>query len=345
MLFQDLPTIEEKAVPRSNPFTKRRRGIWCILNEVYHIRPLIPSANRLNSVPFDTKTTAMTQAQAKRRHAELAQEIRRHDYLYYVQAAPAVSDREYDALYRELLDLEREFPDLATADSPSQRVGGQPLKEFKPVKHLRPMTSLDNTYSQAELRQFVERVQRLLPREKLEWVVEPKVDGVAINLRYENGRFTLGATRGDGVTGDDITTNLRTIRSIPMSLSGAPDVMEVRGEVYMATAGFKKLNAERVAAGEEPFANPRNASAGSLKQLDSRIVAKRPLRLIVYGMGEVKGKATPRTHLEALALLKKLGFPTPDKVWHCQSADELIDAINELDELRRSLPYETDGAV
>ena len=287
----------------------------------------------------------MTQAEAKRRHAELAQEIRRHDYLYYVQAAPQISDREYDALYHELLDIEKKFPDLATPDSPSQRVGGQPLKEFKPVKHLRPMTSLDNTYSQAELRQFVDRVQRLLPGEKLEWLVEPKVDGVAINLRYEQGRFTVGATRGDGVTGDDITVNLRTIRSIPMALSDAPEVMEVRGEVYMPGAGFKKLNTERVGAGEEPFANPRNASAGSLKQLDPRIVAKRPLTMVVYGLGEVRGRALPQTHAEALDLLKKLNFRTPEKVWHCASADELIAAVNDLDKLRRTLAYETDGAV
>lgn len=287
----------------------------------------------------------MTQAEAKRRHAELAEEIRHHDYLYYVQAAPAISDRQYDALYRELLDLETQFPALVTADSPSQRVGGQPLKEFKPVPHLRPMTSLDNTYSQAELRQFVDRVQRILPGEKLQWLVEPKVDGVAINLRYEHGRFTVGATRGDGITGDDITTNLKTIRSIPVRLDNAPDVMEVRGEVYMPSAGFKKLNAERVAAGEEPFANPRNASAGSLKQLDPRIVAKRPLTMVVYGLGEIQGKDVPITHGEALELLKRLGFRTPEKVWRCENADELIAAINELDELRRTLAYETDGAV
>ncbi|HKQ39338.1 MAG TPA: NAD-dependent DNA ligase LigA, partial [Verrucomicrobiae bacterium] len=287
----------------------------------------------------------MTHAQAKRRHAELAQEIRRHDYLYYVQATPVLSDRQYDALYRELLDLEKDFPDLITPDSPSQRVGGQPLKEFKPVKHLQPMTSLDNTYSQAELRQFVDRVQRLLPGETLDWIVEPKVDGVAINLRYEQGRFTVGATRGDGVNGDDITTNLRTIRSIPMTLTDGPEVMEVRGEVYMPSAGFKKLNAERVAAGEEPFANPRNASAGSLKQLDPRIVAKRPLTMVVYGLGEIRGKRIPAAHSEALALLKSLNFRTPDKTWHCTSAGQLIEAINELDKLRRTLPYETDGAV
>jgi len=287
----------------------------------------------------------VTRTQAKLRHAELAQEIRRHDYLYYVQAAPVLSDRQYDALYRELLDLEKDFPDLASADSPSQRVAGQPLKEFKPVKHLQPMTSLDNTYSQDELRQFVDRVQRILPGEKLDWLVEPKVDGVAINLRYEQGRFTVGATRGDGITGDDITTNLRTIRSIPITLTDAPEVMEVRGEVYMPTAGFKKLNAERVAAGEEAFANPRNSSAGSLKQLDPRTVAKRPLTMVVYGLGEIRGAPVPKTHSEALALLKSLGFRTPEKTWHCTSADELIAAINELDVLRRTLPYETDGAV
>src|SRR5438132_14089050 len=156
----------------------------------------------------------MTHAQAKVRHAELVEEIRKHDHLYYVEAKPIISHREYDKLYHELLDLEKQFPDLVTPDSPSQRVGGEPLKAFKPVQHLIPMMSLDNTYSQEELREFVARVQRLLPGEKLEWVVEPKVDGVAINPRYEQGKFTVGATRGDGATGDDITINLRTIRSL-----------------------------------------------------------------------------------------------------------------------------------
>src|SRR5215475_14436204 len=162
----------------------------------------------------------MTLEQATSRHAELADEIRRHDHAYYVLAQPSISDQEYDRLYHELLDLETNFPALVTPDSPTQRVGGEPLKEFKPVKHLQPMTSLDNTYSQEDLREFVGRVQRLLPNEKLDWVVEPKIDGVAINLRYEAGRFTVGATRGDGTTGDDITVNLRTIRSIPGTLHG-----------------------------------------------------------------------------------------------------------------------------
>jgi len=295
----------------------------------------------------------MTLSEAKTRHTELVEEIRRHDHAYYVLAQPAISDQDYDRLYHELIKLETQFPELITPDSPTQRVGGEPLKEFKPVRHLKPMTSLDNTYSQEELREFVARVQRLLPRETLEWIVEPKIDGVAMNLRYENGVFICGATRGDGTTGDDITANLKTIRSIPVQLrsksalaSGLPRIMEVRGEVYLTKTGFQKLNAERKAAGEEPFANPRNAAAGSLKQLDSRIVAKRPLDIILYGVGHVEGIAQPfNTQAEMLDGLKALGFKTPQKTWHCRSADQLVAAIKQLDELRHSFAYETDGAV
>lgn len=290
----------------------------------------------------------MTLDQAKVRHAELAEEIRRHDHAYYVLAQPTISDRDYDRLYHELLDLEKQFPELVTPDSPSQRVGGEPLKEFKPVRHLVPMLSLDNTYSQQELRDFVSRVQRILPEETLDWMVEPKVDGVAINLRYENGVFTCGATRGDGSTGDDITPNLKTIRSIPQRLHGKnfPKLLEARGEVFLTKAGFEKLNAERKAAGEETFANPRNAAAGSLKQLDSRIVAKRPLDIVVYGLGSVEGtSAQPQTHDELLAWLKALGFKTPEWTRHCKSPDELVAAIDNLDQVRKKFPYETDGAV
>jgi DNA ligase (NAD+) len=293
----------------------------------------------------------MTSEKAKARHAELAEEIRRHDYSYYVLAQPSISDRDYDRLYHELLDLEKEFPDLVTADSPSQRVGGTPLKEFKPVKHLLPMLSLDNTYSQQELRDFVARVQRILPNEILDWMVEPKVDGVAISLRYEKGSFAIGATRGDGSTGDDITPNLRTIRSIPQRLhenkkDATPTLVEVRGEVFLTKSGFEKLNAERKAGGEETFANPRNAAAGSLKQLDARLVAKRPLDIVVYGLGSVEGVAKqPQTHEEMLAWLKTLGFKTPEWTRHCKSADELVAAIDDLDKLRKKFPYETDGAV
>jgi DNA ligase (NAD+) len=292
----------------------------------------------------------MTHEQAKNRHMELSDQIRGHDHAYYVLAQPAISDQEYDRLYRELLDLEQKFPDLCTPDSPTQRVGGAPLKEFKPVQHLKPMMSLDNTYSQAEVREFVARMSRLLPNEKLEWVVEPKVDGVAINLRYAQGNFTVGATRGDGTAGDDITVNLRTIRSLPLRLKkplhgSIPSVFEARGEVYLTKTGFQKINVERAAAGEDVFANPRNAAAGSLKQLDPRMVAKRPLDFIVYGIGTLEGDYKPQTQVEMLDWLRSLGFRGPEKTWFCTSVDELLAAIDELDKIRRNFGYETDGAV
>jgi DNA ligase (NAD+) len=294
----------------------------------------------------------MTLNEAAAVHARLVEEIRQHDHAYYVLAQPTISDQEYDRLYRRLADLEKEFPKLITADSPTQRVGGEPLKAFRPVRHLKPMLSLDNTYSQEELTEFIRRVQRLLPDEKLDWMVEPKVDGVAINLRYEKGVFTCGATRGDGTTGDDITVNLKTIRSIPGKLRARdkrhpwPDLLEVRGEVYLTKSGFEKLNAERKAAGEELFANPRNAAAGSLKQLDPRSVAKRPLDIVLYGLGELEGSAdTPRSHEETLDWLKELGLKTPEKTWHCSTDVQLVAAIDELDKLRGKFGYETDGAV
>ena len=290
----------------------------------------------------------MTHAQAKARHAELAREIQGHDHAYYVEARPVISDFDYDGLYRELIDLEREFPDLTTADSPSQRVGGKPLSAFASSQHLAPMMSLDNTYSQEEVRAFVERVQKILPDEKLDWVVEPKVDGVAINLRYEHGVFTVGATRGDGTTGDDITANLKTIRSIPLRLKAArdfPHVLEVRGEAYFTKDMFAKINAERQAAGEELFANPRNSAAGSLKQLDSSLVAKRRLDIILYGTGRIEGGEVPATQVELLGWLKALGFRSPEKFWHCRSTEELLAAIDELDRIRDTFAYETDGAV
>jgi DNA ligase (NAD+) len=304
----------------------------------------------------------VTKAEAKLRHAKLVEEIRLHDRAYYVEAKPVISDHDYDRLYHQLLDLEKEFPELATADSPSQRIGGAPLSAFKSVRHAVPMMSLDNTYSQEEVRDFVKRVQKLLPNEKLEWVVEPKVDGVAISLRYENGVFTTGATRGDGANGDDVTANLKTIRSVPLKIGrdGVPPsqtgVLEVRGEVFMRKAGFEKLNAERKSAGEEMFANPRNAAAGSLKQLDPKIVAKRPLDTILYGIGEIRSQesgvrsqktegGSPQSQVELLDLLKSLGFKTAERTWFCKSEDDLVAAIAELDKVRHNFPYETDGAV
>jgi DNA ligase (NAD+) len=293
----------------------------------------------------------MTHARAKARHAELVDEIRRHDYLYYVEANPVISDREYDKLYHELQDLEHQFSDLSTTDSPTQRVGGQPIKEFKPVRHLVPMMSLDNTYSQDEVRQFLERVTRLVPREQLEWVVEPKIDGVAVSLRYDKGKLVLGATRGDGTTGDDITANLRTIRSVPLLLRASshqgaiPDLLEVRGEVYLPIAQFNRVNAERVAAGEEAFANPRNAAAGSLKLLDPRIVAKRGLAVLIYSLGYLEGAPAPDKHSATLEWFKALGFKIPERYWICDRESALLDAINQLDTLRRKFTYQTDGAV
>lgn len=312
----------------------------------------------------------MTLPEAKARHEQLAAEIRAHDHAYYVLAQPRISDAEYDRLYRELLDLERAFPGLQTPDSPSARVGGQPLAGFQPVRHAVPMMSLDNTYSEDEVREFLRRVAKLLPGEALTWLVEPKVDGVAVSLRYEHGVLTVGATRGDGTTGDDITANLRTIRGLPLRLStasrpqpgrlsaapparaaeavsvpaGIPEVLEVRGEVYFSKSGFMRLNAERESAGEEPFANPRNAAAGSLKQLDSRIVARRPLGIRLYGLGELSGPA-PATQFEVLAWLRWWGFPTPERTWRCHSIEELLEAIHELDRVRHDFDYGTDGAV
>lgn len=305
--------------------------------------------------------SGMEEAEARVRHARLAEVIRRHDHAYYVQARPSVSDAEYDRLYRELLELEREYPGLAGPDSPSHRVGGLPVDGFEPVTHAVPMQSLDNTYSELELREFVARVQRWVPEARLEWCVEPKVDGLAVSLRYEKGLLVMGATRGDGTTGDDITSNLRTLRSLPLRLvvSGAgdgdlfggggdgamPEVLEVRGEVYLPLAGFRAINEERVASGEEPFANPRNAAAGSLKQLDPKLVARRPLAIVLYGVGEVRGAELPLTQSGVLGWLRGFGLPVPERSWICRDANELVGAIRELDTVRREFGYETDGAV
>jgi DNA ligase (NAD+) len=208
---------------------------------------------------------ALDEKQAAKRLEQLRDEIRKHDRLYYDEAAPIISDREYDRLYKELLALETQFPDLVTLDSPTQRVGGKPLKAFEQVSHLIPMLSLDNTYSEDELKNFYARIRRLLPNEQIPVVIEPKVDGVAVSLVYENGRLRQAATRGDGNVGDNITQNIRTIRSVPERLRGsAAKLLEVRGEVYMDRKGFEKLNEERKKEGLPLFANPRNAAAGSL---------------------------------------------------------------------------------
>ena len=287
----------------------------------------------------------MDETQAAKQMEQLRDEIRRYDRLYYEEAAPIISDREYDRLYKQLVDLETQFPDLATPDSPTQRVGGKPLKAFEQVPHLIPMLSLDNTYSEEEVKNFYARIQRLLPNEKIPVVIEPKVDGVAVSLIYENGRLRQAATRGDGTVGDDITQNIRTIRSVPERLRGAaPKLLEARGEVYMHKRGFEKLNEERRKAGLLLFANPRNAAAGSLKQLDPAIVAKRPLGVVLYGTGATKGVDVD-VHSEIFPLLKKLGLPATERWWVAKSVEEILEAIHELDGIRHKFAYQTDGAV
>lgn len=287
----------------------------------------------------------MTHAEAASRAAFLRQEIDKHNRLYYVDARPVISDQQFDALLKELQDIEARFPDLLTPDSPTQRVGGAPLEGFVQIRHTVPMMSLDNTYSEEEMTAFFARLQKGLGREKIDCVLEPKVDGVAISIRYENGLLKHGVTRGDGQTGDDVTNNLRTIKSLPLRLpADAPQNFEVRGEVFMPKAGFARLNQEREEAGEATFANPRNSTAGTLKLLDPRIVAKRPLDIVFYGLADASGMPV-ESQTDVHALLDRAGLRKADLIWHASSAEELIAAIRDLDEKRRSLPYETDGAV
>ncbi len=294
----------------------------------------------------------MTESDARQRIEFLRTEISRHNALYYVDARPEISDREYDGLYDELKRLEAAHPHWITPDSPTQRVGGQPLKEFKSVKHLKPMMSLDNTYSFDELREFDGRVHKLLPGESVQYVLEPKIDGCSISIRYEDGKMMIGTTRGDGATGDDITENLRTIRAIPLRLTppragsgrAIPRFIEVRGEAFMPVQGFRALNSEREKRGDEPFANPRNATAGSLKQLDPKVVAGRPLAAIFYAVGAVDGMELER-QADVLNTLKEWGLPTAEHWWVCGDIEEVIRRADELQALESKLPYEIDGAV
>jgi len=288
---------------------------------------------------------ALEEKDASKRVAQLRSEIEQHNRRYYEEAAPTITDREYDKLYRELSDLEKRFPKLAATDSPTRRVGDQPLKAFGQITHRIPMLSLDNTYSEEEVTDFYHRLERLLPNKRIPVVIEPKVDGVAVSLLYEKGELRYAATRGDGTIGDDITQNIKTIRSVPKRLKGdVPDVLEVRGEAYLDKAGFAKLNAERRQAGLPEFANPRNAAAGSLKQLDPAIAAKRPLGVVCYGTGSIEG-ANLDKHSELFALLKKLGLPGSERWWLADSVEEILKAIHELDRIRHDFAYQTDGAV
>jgi len=277
---------------------------------------------------------------------ELRRQIREHDYRYYVLAEPIISDFEYDMLMRELIELERQYPELVTPDSPTQRVGGAPTKEFPTVMHPVPMLSLNNAFTIEEIRDFDRRVAELLEGEKYRYVAELKFDGVAVRLKYENGILVLGATRGDGVQGDDITNNIKTIRSIPLRLINPDEKflnIEVRGEVYMNKVDFEKLNEERERLGEKIFANPRNATAGTLKLQDPKLVAQRPLRFFAYYL--MAEGVELESHYENLQILKRLGFPVCEHVKLCESIDEVIEFWRYWEERRDELPYEIDGIV
>jgi len=286
----------------------------------------------------------------QKRIEKLRKEIREHDYRYYVLADPVISDQEYDNLMKELEKFEKDNPDLITSDSPTQRVGTDLTKEFKPVTHLVPMLSLANTYNEEELLDFDRRMREGLPKgEKIEYVVEPKIDGASVSLHYVNGYLLTAATRGDGVAGEEITTNVKTIRSVPLRLHQDTSFpysfsdIEVRGEIFMKLRDFINLNKEREENGEKLFANPRNSSAGTLKLQDPRVVAKRPLNIFTYTLLSLEEEYD--SQYENLHMLKKLGFNVNTEYKLCRSIEEVIEICRKLEGKRNSLEYEVDGAV
>ncbi len=294
-----------------------------------------------------TDGEVLTEAEAANRLMRLAKEIARHDKLYHDQDEPEISDAEYDALVRENRELEARFPQLVRADSPSRRLGAAPTSALAKVAHARPMLSLDNAFSDEEVREFIARVRRFLSLpddEPVAITAEPKIDGLSCSLRYERGQLVLGATRGDGTTGEDVTANVRTIGDIPHSVKDGPEILEVRGEVYMSKADFEALNARQEAAGGKVFANPRNAAAGSLRQKDPRITEARPLRFLAHGWGEV---SEPLASMQLLAMkrIADLGFAVSDLLKRCETADEALDHYRAIERIRADLPFDIDGVV
>ncbi|MDR7098468.1 DNA ligase (NAD+) [Lysobacter niabensis] len=287
----------------------------------------------------------MTQGPA-RRTAELRQQIEDANYRYYVLDDPSIPDSEYDRLLRELQALEAEHPELASTDSPTQRVGNAPSAKFAEVRHAVPMLSLANAFSPEEIHEFVARIGKETGDFEPAFSAEPKLDGLAISLRYEHGQFVRGATRGDGATGEDVTANLRTVRAIPLKLRGkAPSVLEVRGEVYMPKAAFERYNEWARKHGEKTLANPRNGAAGSLRQLDPRVTAQRPLAFFAYSLGEVEGVKLPPTHSQTLALLREFGLPVSPQVTTARGAGGLLEYFEHIGQQRDDLPYDIDGVV
>ncbi len=285
----------------------------------------------------------------KKRVEKLREEIEYHNYRYYVLDQPEISDAQYDLLMRELEKIEKEHPELLASNSPTQRVGAPPLEAFEIVRHSIPMLSLSNAFDDSEAKEFDKRVKKNLGSSSdIAYVAEPKLDGLAVELVYERGQFVVGSTRGDGVNGENITQNLRTIKTIPLQLIRkeipVPERLEVRGEVIIQLDKFKTLNRKREEMGEPPFANPRNAAAGSVRQLDSKITAERPLEIYCYGVGEVKGQ-TFKTHWEILETFRKWGLRTNPHIQKCQNIDEVLGYYHEMNEKREKLPYEIDGIV
>ena len=278
---------------------------------------------------------------------ELREQIQHHDQLYYLKDRPDISDAAYDELFQELQGLEAEFPALLTPDSPTQRVGGTPLEQFQKIKHEFPLLSLDSHVDVADVLAFDQRVRRELEIESIEYTVEPKYDGLSVELIYEGGTFIRGSTRGDGLVGEDITVNLRTIRALPLQLhqpESIPNKLIIRGEVYIPLEEFHALNARLIQEGEEPFANPRNAAAGSLRQLDSRLTADRPLTLTCYDL-KIQTHEKPTTHWNAVTKLGEWGLPIPQHRQRCQSIDEVITFHADIELKRNQLPFEIDGIV
>jgi len=298
----------------------------------------------------DTDIDRLSPEAAAEELARLAELIAHHDKLYYSKDAPEISDAEYDALRRRNAEIEAHFPDLIREDSPSERVGAAPAEGFKKIVHARPMLSLGNVFSDEELTDFVEGIRRFLkelrddPSIAVEFVAEPKIDGLSISLRYENGKLVTGATRGDGAEGEDVTRNVKTITEIPHEISGAPDVLEVRGEIYMTRPDFFALNAKQAEKGDKVFANPRNAAAGSLRQLDSSITAGRPLRFFGYAWGELSDQIGD-SQWAFLEKLKGWGFQVNPHSRLCKGVDELLAYYDEMAEQRASLDYDIDGIV
>jgi DNA ligase (NAD+) len=294
------------------------------------------------------KSEADEAQRAAARAAELRELLERYNYRYHALDNPEVPDAEYDRLMLELRDIETRYPELRTTDSPTQRVGAVPVAAFGAVRHRIPMLSLDNAFSEEEVRDFDRRIRERLPQSKsIRYSAEPKLDGLAISARYEGGVYVQGATRGDGETGEDITQNLKTIRALPLKLRAAkaPRLLEVRGEVFMPLAGFERFNKEAVARGEKSFVNPRNAAAGSLRQLDPRMTAARPLDLFIYGIGHVEGGDLPLQHGQMLELLRRWGFKICPQSRVVESVDGCLEYYREMGAARAKLPYQIDGVV